>query len=652
MATMDCSSSGLTKDPQRPPQTDAAAQSGAHADQASNVLAAAQNGLPQSLPRPSSLVYSAQFAWQQFLALNRVAAQPDGQTIRRGTPQGEALGQSNDLLVWQTYAHKTELRPNGALTLPWDKLGMPTYTNAYQVMLSKGTSDAQMGLWNNLDEDSEIASCQIFGQYARQPRARRQDSLILFEAKVNRDEYEYIRQNYPDQNTGNVADPANCDGTGAHGSLCAAQLNARNNIRNGKYDHAAQCSCPPNQAICLPCGDGTNEGAIEIKAAWRRLLPSEDATQYYTSKALYYQDEYDPESQTYKYKYYNDTFALIGLHIIRKLQNYPDFVFTSFEHVGEANAGDEYVTLDGDGAETSAPTPATRQSPDPNTDRKKNHAIPGDIQKVNDLMRQQLQGFRSVWANYQLIGVQADVTNCGIIGAPPPKANPTDSDTIKMEAGLACISAQDGNAGKCLQDDANYYMANLFVESDKFLNNFSGPGFGGNTFGNCDNAVYNKATYNMGGCKGCHGVAQTAFGTDFSFLLDFGNGKPGTAPDTLQPPYADIKGMRVSSSKASVTPVPGSGQVCASLTDSSTDKCLDYCRHQCETKACIAYNASKAGCELFTPDVPMSSLSLADAQGYYALLAPGTIRPPTIKTGQPQKAVFPGGYLHRSSRKH
>ena len=37
----------------------------------------------------------------------------------------------------------------------------------------------------------------------------------------------------------------------------------------------------------------------------------------------------------------------------------------------------------------------------------------------------------------------------------------------------------------------------------------------------------------MGGCQGCHGVAQGALGTDFSFLLDNGNGKPVYSPDIL-----------------------------------------------------------------------------------------------------------------------
>jgi hypothetical protein len=45
--------------------------------------------------------------------------------------------------------------------------------------------------------------------------------------------------------------------------------------------------------------------------------------------------------------------------------------------------------------------------------------------------------------------------------------------------------------------------------------------------------VFRNNIYDNGGCKGCHGVAQTTFGTDFSFLLDFGNNKPSIRPATI-----------------------------------------------------------------------------------------------------------------------
>jgi len=44
----------------------------------------------------------------------------------------------------------------------------------------------------------------------------------------------------------------------------------------------------------------------------------------------------------------------------------------------------------------------------------------------------------------------------------------------------------------------------------------------------------------MGGCQGCHGVAQVTLGTDFSFLLD-NNGKPVLGPDTINS-KAKLKG--------------------------------------------------------------------------------------------------------------
>jgi hypothetical protein len=39
--------------------------------------------------------------------------------------------------------------------------------------------------------------------------------------------------------------------------------------------------------------------------------------------------------------------------------------------------------------------------------------------------------------------------------------------------------------------------------------------------------------FDNGGTKVCHGVAQTALGTDFSFLLDLGNDKPSVKPVTI-----------------------------------------------------------------------------------------------------------------------
>ena len=44
-----------------------------------------------------------------------------------------------------------------------------------------------------------------------------------------------------------------------------------------------------------------------------------------------------------------------------------------------------------------------------------------------------------------------------------------------------------------------------------------------------NNLLYKGKFLSMGGCQGCHGVAQKTLGTDFSFLLDT-VGKPVYKP--------------------------------------------------------------------------------------------------------------------------
>jgi len=61
-------------------------QPGVDPELGAKITAAAQKSLPAALPRPVSMRDSAIFAWQQFLTLNMKAAQPNGQTIPRGTP--------------------------------------------------------------------------------------------------------------------------------------------------------------------------------------------------------------------------------------------------------------------------------------------------------------------------------------------------------------------------------------------------------------------------------------------------------------------------------------------------------------------------------------------------------------------------------------
>ncbi len=219
---------------------------------------------PKDLPsRSASLEDLAKFAWQEFLALNWKSSW--GKDHKRGTPDlgwnySMPVPMGYDPVVWHTYAETTELRPNGPLETPWDQLQLPKHSYLNAPRPDKSDTSVSFQLWNNLDEDNEIGSCDIYGQYDKQGTLK---NLVLFQAKVNKDEYEYIRTSFgKDQHIGNAnrppecVDPASQPGAGAPGALCAAQLAVKKNITSPPYAYypgaTNTCSCPPGQAICLP----------------------------------------------------------------------------------------------------------------------------------------------------------------------------------------------------------------------------------------------------------------------------------------------------------------------------------------------------------------------------------------------------------------
>jgi hypothetical protein len=474
--------------------------------------------------RNASLEDIAKFAWQEFLALNWKASidtqHPPSTSNQRGRPDlswnhKQPVPQFPNPLVWQTYAQTTELRPNRPLRSPWANLTYPRYDYARPIVRGNGS----FNLWNNLDEDNEIGSCNIYGQYAAQNPPR---ELVLFQVKVNRDEYEYVRTTFgATQNIGPSGGASACP---SNALLCQAAANTVKNIKNPPYTYypgaTSTCNCPAT-SICLPCGRLQNntglapaEGAIEVKSAWRRLLPNENPARFYTTQAIYYDT-----NASGRVAYYNATFALVAMHIIHKTTNFPDFVFATFEQVDVEKSNSYYVVLN-NGTEVPPATPIQRQTGQSN--RQQLHPVPPTLDAVTARVRAQLVGLNpnTVWQYYRLTGVYGASTDCpvNLNGQPVSSQN--------------CIKYQSST--QCTSINPNYYMDNFMVESDPGLNNFSGTGFANKIFnGGCQNTAYANRIYNNGGCKGCHGVAQTAFGTDFSFLLDFGNNKPSIVPATI-----------------------------------------------------------------------------------------------------------------------
>ena len=472
--------------------------------------------LPADLATGLSHTDYATFAWRSFIALNNAANTPLPANRGVGNPGSSfadsgKVPQSSSPLLWQTFAHRTELFPAlgknavGGPTRPFASSPQYSYVGFPNgAPLAPGASYAH---YNNLDEATQIGQNAIFFP-VNPPRAAMNgsnyapsnDSQILFEAKANPVIYAYAKSlsSYPDH-------------------------------------------------IVLP------NGAVEVKAAWRKLadIPVAQRARYYTATVVTYHGE-DKAPVAY-----NEEYALVALHIIHKTPNYPTFIFATFEHEDAMTLPDQSptglyyianynkvaylpesssapvatfsdgntlhsVTLPlGDVADSAHVPPiysGTNGIP-------KGQAGPirvvqpqtaySEVTAVNNQVKQLMDGSsafnNSVWKHYRLKGVQAI-----------PSSTETDPD---------------------------YYLANILVESSQ-------PGIqlfrGGNKFPQDTPTLTNMrmmknikvpdydhstGTQTMGGCMGCHGIAQSSLKQGFSFLFDAINTAGGVTgfanPETI-----------------------------------------------------------------------------------------------------------------------
>jgi hypothetical protein len=258
-------------------------------------------------------------------------------------------------------------------------------------------------------------------------------------------------------------------------------------------------------------------GSIQIKSAWMKVPRSmKNTSTFHTTEALYFDNRSDG---TLCYKV--DKFALIGLHIIQRVHMGDSsstaadpiggtFVFATWEHNSIASgSGYSYVNFLTTATSSDTPypkvanaIPVTRQQPYP---------LATTAQATAGVYSQLPTG--SVWSNYRLIGTQFY-----------PAVNSWTSQAVYNQP---------------------YYLANLVIETNNGLQNFqglppnvtplstytqngvqpSGAAFSPALF----NLSFNGNAYNMGGCMGCHGVAQIN-GASFSFVLF--DGQNGAGIDT------------------------------------------------------------------------------------------------------------------------
>jgi hypothetical protein len=530
-------------------------------------------------PAAAALQQAAEFAWEEFFALNWPAGPQSGQPGQRDTPSSScAFGDQSSScagpLVWETFRGKVEIFPGSgdpagySATAPsygYDALPQYNYGPLHPVNEACPGAASSPTAWVNLDETDQITLDSMYaGVVSVKPSASNSaPQLIRFLAKANRVEYAYVAkhqwwENAPVDDTAkyvlaNKQDPTDAD----------------------KY-------------VLLP------SGSIEVKAGWRVLNPSEMASgRFHTATVRYYEKVGGGTC------YQQTTFGLVALHIIQKTPLAPYFIYATFEqadNILDAN-GRPVEDVDGSPLSPSQPCRSDQTEPCPTTPsvtlydtatvnpgqvppqvvlvppnaayctsgtnvtppnrlfylnatgfpglptdgyicvNKRDNDIPPVVAVTNKRAHALIQSYsaangvtNSVWQYYKLVNVQyqpIDKNHAGHYGTQPGEDNFLDA-----------------------HNPSTYYLANIVVETNGALQFFSGGLVGaGGTGSNSDYAsqfppvpppppiraihstvFYQGSVYNMGGCMGCHGVQGQSAGGDFSVILARGRVKVAETP--------------------------------------------------------------------------------------------------------------------------
>jgi len=518
---------------------------------------------------------AAAFAWQEFIALNWPARPQHGVRGDRDMPHTNAFcsfGNDQALacggpLVWETMRSKVETFPGNNLPPAGYQFGAasdygydiaPVYNYADGVVDGPCQGQSfEAAPWINLDETDQITLNNMYAGVVEGSSAQNsQPKLIRFLAKSNRTQYRYVAKN----GWWNVIPSSVTQAT-------------RSYLTTNKM------SPPPETAGLVSQPYGT----IEVKAGWRQLNPDEVTSgRFHMQKVRYYEKGRSDFSVCWR----DAMWGLVSLHIIQKTQSAPYFIYATFEQADDIKTPDGRSVEDEDGTvrlpqgtltspqvclndrqphgtyaspskqgaviQTPDPASCTAASqqyycnspgkriyyrnvkpPPPDENQANSEPYDGDIcvnQRVNsipeDIVRENALAHRAMrefgitpnsapWLAYKLVNVQYypydKIPNSAPNGSPYTFNGPYDAQH---------------------PSPASYYLANIVVETNRSLQQFSGglsPNIATDWDGNGDrhkNTYYNGTFYNMGGCMGCHGSQGQSPGTnppgDFSVILSRG----------------------------------------------------------------------------------------------------------------------------------
>lgn len=495
-----------------------------------------------SAPQPPGAPFSQRtdlisFAWELFLwsVQGTAATVQDGSARQTASVPAAITGktplfnQGLNPLIFEALCHRSEAYPYFTGSAPQKPILQAPYYR-FRPLSTGGQGFSTAGNYVNLDEIDQIGQNMLYYRQGNDP-----SFPVLFMAKVNDTEVGYAWDR----------------------SL------APSNTHSWVFPNAT----------------------LEVKAAWRRVSDfpdydpgsgqSQTANTMHQAVATYYVQG-TGDSVTVE----SDTFALLALHLIQKSAQYPSFVFATFENInavsrnGNQNIVDPayqlaYCILDYEQGDALAAKPlgaytinAPGQSGATDAVQSINLPSPGgqptgfvtvvqpktitaEVNDFNNYVQQFLAQYApgSIWANYRLKGVQY-----------MPTSDETTPDyylaNIVVESSQPGIQLfRGGTAGQDPTTDPSTAYIFYNTRNNIFLDGFpeSTTGFGPSTTPTPQSVPGNislglqydqpvpSPVYNMGGCMGCHGVAQQ-FGGDFSFLAS----QAGYGKDVSSVPSGDL----------------------------------------------------------------------------------------------------------------
>ncbi|HEY0177376.1 MAG TPA: hypothetical protein VGC08_13420 [Pedobacter sp.] len=291
-------------------------------------------------------------------------------------------------------------------------------------------------------------------------------------------------------------------------------------VENELYNFDGQIKfSSEKKTVSFPSGSVMKAGSVELKFAWKVIVPGKDVKERYFTKKVLVLDSNKKAQEV--------TVGLVGMHIGTKTVSSPQWIWATFEQVDNVETN-TLEKVDGHYLRPSFNNPDCSTCPinvfpdgkHPVNQIQRVIPIPGATQELNKQVQTILKGKKSFWQYYQLIGTQW----------------PTDPSSPPYPLNAAVYKLPDAVTNKSGGKPTPTFLTNMVMETYfQGATNTDSPSHYNQLIANeparfqiegvptNDPANTGKLIFGTEGCVNCHSSASIAI----SFTVDSsGNKKP------------------------------------------------------------------------------------------------------------------------------